>query len=245
MPTAVRGLDDAALVLRITAYTGRDDQDSVFLDAFDDEDFSPLNTLPRSMLLSAHVGYTARTSHAVYETVVPFANSAARHLGCGAKPPGVLQGDIAPADPGKGQRTVPVTEAGGTACGWVARARLPRAADRRVEPLMNDTAPAGRCDLVGGAAPSSTYLNFAAWYGGWSNRPVSSGGVRRGLTATARCDGEAASFAVSGSQRIPGVGTAEKRRLLRAFAADQAGRRGCANLRLTGRARPRRPHRNP
>ena len=59
-------------------------------------------------------------------------------------------------------------------------------------------------------------------------------GVRHPLTAAARCDGEAANFAISASRGIPGVGKAEQRRLLRAFAQDQVERRGCSGLRMTG-----------
>ncbi|GHE03037.1 hypothetical protein GCM10010339_28730 [Streptomyces alanosinicus] len=259
------GRGDSTLVVRMTAYLGRDDQDSMFLDAFEDQGFSPMDPMPRGlpgffdkfgdpqfvlhcpalakgvpgrprrMLVSAHVGYAAvRTSHAVYETVIPFVNSASRHLGCGAEPLTVPKGGAAQPGPDARRRSVPVTEADGTDCGWVARARLPQAARWRVEPVMNDSAPAGRCDLDRDTSPSSAYLNFGAWYGDWSNRLVSDDGVRRPLTATARCAGEAANFAVRGSDEIPGVRTADLRRLLKAFAEDQVTRRGCSGLRLTG-----------
>ncbi|AKJ14776.1 hypothetical protein ABB07_33370 [Streptomyces incarnatus] len=260
------GRGDATLVVRMTAYTGRDDQDAEFLFDFPRagisrmypmpqdlpgyvDQFGDLQFLvrcpdlgkdamgrPRRMLVSADLGYaTARTSHAVYETVVPLVNSASRHLGCGATPLTVPKGDAAPPDPDKGEDPVPVTEAAGTGCGWVAHAGLPRSAQWHVEPLVNDTAPAVRCDLDRAASPtSSEYLHLSAWYGDWSNRLVSDDGVRQALTATARCAGEAANFAVSAEQRIPGVGTAEQRRLLRAFAADQVERRGCTGLRMTG-----------
>ncbi|MFF7353781.1 hypothetical protein ACFZA1_14160 [Streptomyces filipinensis] len=261
------GQGSGTLVVRMTAYTQRDDQDGEFQDAFPQEGFSFLRPMPqglpgfiddlgdlrfqlrcpdlgrdaagrpRRMLVTAVPGQaTARTSHAVYETVVPLVNSASRHLGCGAKPLAVPEGAAAPADPREPQRAVAVTAAGGTACGWVARARIPSAAEWRVAPLMNDASPAGRCDLTrrGEAAQTSQSLLFAAWYGDWSNRVVSFDGVRRPLTATARCDGEAANFAVKASKGIPGVGTAEQRRLLRAFTEDQVRRRGCSGLRLTG-----------
>ncbi|MCC5474337.1 hypothetical protein [Streptomyces barringtoniae] len=219
----------STLVVRMTAYTGRDDQDAQFLFDFPEQGFSPMHPMPqglpgyvdkfgdlqfllrcpglgkdaagrpRRMLVSADIGYaTARTSHAVYEMVVPLVNSASRHLGCGARPLAVPKGDAAPPDPDKGRESVPVTEAAATGCGWVARARLPQAAKWRVEPLTNDTAPAVRCDLERAASPDSEeYLYLSAWYGDWSNRVVSDGGVRSALTATARCDGEAANFAVS------------------------------------------------
>ncbi|MFI9803875.1 hypothetical protein ACIHEJ_05805 [Streptomyces sp. NPDC052301] len=257
------GQGDSTLVVRMTAYTQRDDQDADFLYVFPQEGFPYLRPLPRGlpgfvdetgdlrfllrcpdlgkdaegrprrMLVTATPGMaTARTGHAVYETVVPLVNSASRHLGCGAKPLTVPKGGAAPTEPGKGERAFPVTEAGRTACGWVARARIPEAATWQVEPLMNDAAPAGRCDLAtGGRAGRS--MRFAAWYGDWSNRLVfsSDSGGRRALTASARCDGEAANFAVSASKGIPGVGTAEQRRLLKAFAEDQVERRGCSGLR--------------
>ncbi|AOR35897.1 hypothetical protein BFF78_36870 [Streptomyces fodineus] len=259
------GHGEAKLVVRMTAYTGRDDQDAEFHDAFPLQGFPRMYPMPqglpgfvdafgnlqfllrcpalgedaagrpRRMLVSADIGLAAdRTSHAVYETVVPLVNSASRHLGCGATPLTVPKGDAGPQDPDKGRRAVPLTEAKGTACGWVARARIPEAAEWQVEPLMNDMAPAGRCDLDRGTGPDSRYLDFGAFYGDWSNYLVLSDGVRSGLTATARCDGEAANFTVRGSQKIPGVGTAEKRRLLEAFAGDQVERRGCTGLSVTG-----------
>ncbi|MER6027217.1 hypothetical protein [Streptomyces sp. NPDC001851] len=59
-------------------------------------------------------------------------------------------------------------------------------------------------------------------------------GVRNPLTTTARCAGEAADCAVSGSSEIPGLGAAQQRGLLKAFAEDQAERRGCSGPRMTG-----------
>ncbi|MEV6836263.1 hypothetical protein AB0N17_17405 [Streptomyces sp. NPDC051133] len=260
------GDGDSTLVVRMTAYTQRDDQDSEFLYVFPQEGFSSLRPMPkglpgfitdmgdlrfllrcpglgkdaegrpRRMLVTATPGTaTARTGHAVYATVVPLVNSASRHLGCGAKPLTVPKGDVASTDPGRDERSLPVTEAGGTACGWVARARIPGAAEWQVEPLMNDATPAGRCDLTRGGQRDQS-MRFAAWYGDWSNRLVFSSydGVRRALTASARCDGETANFAMSASKGIPGVGAAEQRRLLKAFAEDQVERRGCSGLRLTG-----------
>jgi hypothetical protein len=45
---------------------------------------------------------------------------------------------------------------------------------------MNDTAPAGRCDLDRGTGPDSQYLELAAWYGGWSRHLVLSTGCPEG-----------------------------------------------------------------
>ncbi|MGW7525831.1 hypothetical protein [Streptomyces sp. NPDC054783] len=141
------GHGDSTPVVRMTAHTGRDDQDGQFFFDFPEQGFSPMRPMPqdlpghvdkfgdlqfllrcpglgedaaarpRRMLVSADIGYaTARTSHAVYETVVPLVNSASWHLGCGAKPLAVPKGDAAPQDPDKGQEPVPVTEAAGTGC---------------------------------------------------------------------------------------------------------------------------------
>ncbi|MEU5440071.1 hypothetical protein ACFY2H_01230 [Streptomyces griseofuscus] len=74
-------------------------------------------------------------------------------------------------------------------------------------------------------------LGFGAGYGDWSDRLVTGSGVRMPLTATARCDGEAANFAIRASKSI---GDARRRVLLRSFAEDQVERHGCSGLRLTG-----------
>lgn len=52
--------------------------------------------------------------------------------------------------------------------------------------------------------------------------------------ATARCDGEAANFAVGSRDEVPGVGRADERDLLEAFAREQVRRRDCSGLRVNG-----------
>ncbi|MGW0882781.1 hypothetical protein [Streptomyces sp. NPDC002671] len=262
------GHGDYTLVVRMAAYTRRDDQDSEFLFDFPEKGFPRLRALPRGLpgfqdsfgdlhfllrcpdlgkdaegrprrlLVDTVLGdATARTTHAAYETVVPLVNSASDHLGCGAQPLTVPAGDSAPAGPENEPQAVPVTSAAGTACGWVARSGLPQASAWSVEVLMNDAAPAGRCDLTSGDANSGDEKSmlFAAWYGDWSNRLVSQSGGLRSLTASARCDGEAANFAVDvDNENVPAAERREKRRLLQAFAEDQVRRRGCSGLRLNG-----------
>ncbi|MEU5531831.1 hypothetical protein [Streptomyces sp. NPDC020362] len=260
-----KGHGDYTLVVRLKAYTRRDDQDGAFLDTFPQEGFSAQRPLavglpgfmdefgdlqfllrcpdlgrdaegrPRKLLASVGLGRaSARATHAAYETAVALVNSASDRLGCGAGPLAVPRGDVAPPDSEEQPTAIPVPRAGDTACGWATRAQLPHADRWRVAVLMNDKAPAGRCDLTTGSDSSWKDARFAAWYGDWSNRLVSDDGVRRPLTATARCDGEAANFAVDATRGIPGVGKAEQRRLLKSFAEDQVERRGCSGLRLTG-----------
>ena len=179
---------------------------------------------------------TARETPAAYETAVALANSASDRLGCGAEPLKVPKGDLAPADPNDDPKTVPLDQAGDTACGWAVRAGLPRPATWRLAARMNNAAPTGRCDLFSGDDESDDgerQLTFIAWYGDWSNRlVVDDDGERRPSTATARCDGEAANFALSASDYIPGVKAARQRELLKAFARDQVQERGCSDLRM-------------
>lgn len=104
---------------------------------------------------------------------------------------------------------------------------------------MNDAGPVGRCDLYARDADSGEWeprMWFAAWYGDWSNRLLAEQRRREpdARTATARCDGEAANYALSADKDVPGVGKTEKRKLLAAFAEAQAGQRGCTELSLGG-----------
>ncbi|MEU9987576.1 hypothetical protein AB0E10_12310 [Streptomyces sp. NPDC048045] len=259
-----QGNGDGTLVVRMDAYTRRDDQDGVFLDAFPQAGFSAQRPLAeglpgfmddfgdlqfllrcpdlgrdaegrqRKLLASVALGRaSAYTTHAAYEAAVALVNSASDRLGCGAQPLVVPKGGIAPPDSEQRPAAIPVTRAGDTACGWATRARVPHAERWSVAVLMNNKAPTGRCDLTTGTDASWKTLRFAAWYGDWSNRLVTTDGVLRSLTATSRCDGEAAHFAVDASDGI-GIGKAEQRRLLKSFAEDQVERRGCSGLRLTG-----------
>ncbi|WP_256642410.1 hypothetical protein [Streptomyces murinus] len=258
------GHGDATWVVRMSAYTRRDDRDAEFLLSFPQDGFSPVYPLagdlpgvvddagelqfllrcpalgkdaagrPRRMLVVAAPGKdTTRAPRAVYETVVPLVNSASRHLGCGAKPLTVPKdtGSALP-DSAHPPRGIPVSGAAGTGCGWAARARLPLSGNWQVQPLLNDTSPGGRCDLtLRNGTAGQAELSLAAWYGDWSDRLVTDSGVRMPLTATARCDGEAANFAIRASKSI---GDARRRVLLRSFAEDQVERHGCSGLRLTG-----------
>ncbi|MEW2626270.1 hypothetical protein [Streptomyces sp. NPDC048106] len=258
------GPHDATLVVTMSAYTRRDDQDAKFLFSFPQDGFGTVYPLPddlpgfvdsagelqfllrcpalgrdsagrphRMLVIAAPGRDTLRDPHAVYETVVPLVDSASRHLGCGAKPltvPKKTAGAL--PDSSHQPRGVPVSEAAGTGCGWAARARLPKGRGWRVQPLLTDTSPGGRCDLsLRNGSGEQTEMSLAAWYGDWSNRLVTEHGVRMPLTATARCDGESANFAVRASKS---VGDAERRAALRSFAEDQVERRGCSGLRSFG-----------
>ena len=173
---------------------------------------------------------------AAYQAVVALANSASHRLGCGAEPLKAPKGNSVPPDLGDDPRTVPLTRARGTGCEWVTGAGLPESGDWRVEAGMNDAAPTGQCDLTSESDDNGngTGMYFVAWYGDWSNRLVFEDGNGEFLstTATARCDGEAANYALSASEEIPGVDKAAKQRMFKQFAQDQVNRRGCSDLRF-------------
>ncbi|MFD5569051.1 hypothetical protein [Streptomyces cadmiisoli] len=191
---------------------------------------------PRRMLVRTSFGRDALWGHpAVYETAVAVVNSASDRLGCGAEKLTAPEVDAGPQDPTDDPETVPLTGAGGTGCGWAARAGLPRPQQWRLADGTNDAAPTGRCELFSqGSAEDAGRVTLAAWYGDWSNRLThDDNGRTRSLTATAKCAGEAANFAL-GADEIPGVGRAEQRALLKAFAEDQVRRRDCSDLRVTG-----------
>ncbi|MER5184335.1 hypothetical protein ABT009_39420 [Streptomyces sp. NPDC002896] len=176
---------------------------------------------------------------AAYRTAVALANSASDKFGCGAEPLKEPDGDAVPVDSEDDPKTVPLSEAAGTPCGWLTKAGLPESTAWRVAVGMNDAAPTGHCDVsttdAEDPAEQDTQLVFVAWYGDWSNRLTAEdgNGERLSLTATAHCDGEAANFALSANDDIPGVGTAAKQRLLKDFAQDQVRRRGCSGLRFS------------
>ncbi|ORT55911.1 hypothetical protein [Streptomyces sp. CB03238] len=255
--------DDGRLVVGMEAYTRRDDQDREFMSMFPEEGFSPQAPLPeglpgfidkyhdinfllpcpelakdaggrqRELLVRMSLGREANhgVPGAAYRTAVALANGASDRLGCGAEPLKAPTGGAVPPDPEDDVETVPLSESKGTACGWMAGAGLPQDQGLRVAAGVNDAAPTGRCDLTDRDGESVVAL--AAWYGDWSNRLTSRHGVRHSMTATARCDGEAANFALgASSDDIPGVGKAVQRRLLKEFAEDQVRRRGCSDLRF-------------
>ncbi|MEU2280904.1 hypothetical protein ABZ614_02840 [Streptomyces sp. NPDC013178] len=194
----------------------------------------------RQRKLLVHAGISVngtRRQPASYEVAVAFVNAASERLGCGAKPLTAPKG-VSPADPGEDEpRTVPLAAARDTACGWLADAGLPDPTHWKVDAQLTDAAPTGRCDVALGdelTDGDARGMDFVAWFGDWSTRLVAgnNGTDRPSLSASARCDGEAAHFALDAAKDIPGVGPAKKRALLQAFAAEQVKRRGCTDLRL-------------
>ncbi|MEU5892055.1 hypothetical protein ABZ835_35270 [Streptomyces sp. NPDC047461] len=175
---------------------------------------------------------------AAYETAVALTNSASERLGCGAEPLKAPGGEAAPVDPEKDPRTVSLDRSADTACGWALKSGLLKTSQWQVATLMNDAGPVGRCDLYARDADSGDMrpqLTFAAWYGDWSGRLIAEDGrLPATRTTTARCDGEAANFALSAAKDAPGVDEAGKRKLLAAFAREQVRQRGCTGLRLGG-----------
>ncbi|MFP3987546.1 hypothetical protein U9R90_08575 [Streptomyces sp. E11-3] len=198
----------------------------------------------RKLLVHTRTGRDANygVPGAVYRTAVSLANSASKTLGCGAKPLKAPKGEPVPVDPqDSDDRPAPVSlsKARDTGCGWVTRAGLSKSRDWRVTVGTNDAAPMGYCDLSVGREEESGAggkgMYFVALYGDWSNRLTAGRdkGERRSMTASARCGGEAAHFALAASDDIPGVGETMKRRMLKEFAQDQTRRRGCSGLRLS------------
>jgi hypothetical protein len=192
----------------------------------------------RNLLVVTGLSRDAERSAAtqnVYETAVALANSASERLGCGAEPltaPTRIREPLDLTDVGN-PKTVPLPQVKGTPCGWLAGAGLPRETQWRVAVRTNGIAPVGRCDVrAEGVGPGGEEqgLTFLAWYGDWSARLVTFDGKPRSMTASARCQGKTAHYAMSGSDDVPGVGPAAERRLLKAFVRDEAGRRGCSGV---------------
>ncbi|GAQ58827.1 hypothetical protein [Streptomyces acidiscabies] len=193
---------------------------------------------PAKLLVRTFFGRETRSgSPAVYEAAVSLVNSASERLGCGAKPLKVPADTDGLPDLEKEQKEVRLDQAGDTGCAWARDAGLPSGpAEWLVTDTMNDAAPLGRCSfrprLSTTDEPSG--LAFEARYGDWSDRLVRDDlGRDHRLTATARCDGEAAHFVLSGDGS-PKLGLAKRRALLTAFAEGKAERRGCTDLRLDG-----------
>lgn len=192
----------------------------------------------RKLLVSIHMGQDVLIGipGAAHRTVVALTGMASDKLGCGAEPlkaPKPMAPLTVPSDDPKG---VPVARAEGTNCGWATRAGLPADGDWQITVGANDAAPIGSCDLFSAEGGESTQdpsrLLLASWYGDWSNRLAAHEhkGVRQSMTATARCDGEAANYALAGSEDIAGVGVAARQRMLKLFAEDEVRRRGCSGL---------------
>ncbi|MFB7709070.1 hypothetical protein [Streptomyces sp. NPDC056105] len=193
---------------------------------------------PRKMLvrvgMSRNVDKSA--SGAVYRTALALANSASKKLGCGARPLKMPHRATGFDTEERWRRAVSPAKAEGTGCDWVAGAGLAKSEGWRLVAEANDAAPTSSCRLRtdGGDGAYRAGMTFGAWYGDWSNRLTASddNGERRPLTATARCDGEAANFALDATKDTPGIDKADRRHLLREFAEDQVRRRGCSGLRL-------------
>ncbi|MFJ8082482.1 hypothetical protein ACIQ6Y_17895 [Streptomyces sp. NPDC096205] len=193
----------------------------------------------RRMLVRTAFGRDAAAGQrAAYEAAVALVAAASDRLGCGAEPLDAPKGDAAPPDPEDDLRTVPFDKAADSTCARALNTVLPRPSEWRLADGLNAAAPTGRCDLLTGQddenGEGELGMTFAAWYGDWSGRLVTYEGVPRSLTATARCDGETASFALSADKGIPGVGKVEQRELLEAFAQAQVRERDCTGLRVTG-----------
>ncbi|MEU7584569.1 hypothetical protein AB0B50_44140 [Streptomyces sp. NPDC041068] len=179
-----------------------------------------------------HVGVPG----AAYRTAVALANKASGKLGCGAERISVPERDVPLAMPGEDDpKPVPLSRAKGTPCAWATRADLPKDLDWRMEVNANDAGPTGRCDLYTTPDDTHSRLSLAAWYGDWGNRLLGDGIIGKPpfATATARCHGEAANYALSASDDTPGVSKAAKRRMLKEFAEDQTARRGCSTPRYS------------
>ncbi|MER6998518.1 hypothetical protein [Streptomyces sp. NPDC000410] len=200
---------------------------------------------PRKMLVRTWIGHnTNRKAPGVaYRVAVGLTNSASKKLGCGAEPLKAPTSGAVPVDPfddDDGPKAVPLSRAKGTACAWVADAGLPQEASDGWQVLVasNKEAPTERCDLSaqgGKYAQREWGMSFTAWYGDWSNGLTFEGdlGGPRRETATARCDGEAANFALNAYGDAPGVDEAARQRMLKRFAEDQVRRHGCSGLRFT------------
>ncbi|MGW7045947.1 hypothetical protein ACWGDT_25305 [Streptomyces avermitilis] len=183
---------------------------------------------------------------AAYRAAVSFTNSASKRLGCGADPLTVTGTAAAAglADPGRGDdpRGVVLADAEKTPCAWAAGAGLPDGVDWRVSGEGSAAAPLASCHLdvpeeAGVTEAGGESIGLYARYGDWSTRFVtrdSTHGRRSSMTATVRCDGEAANFSLGSSDGVrdlglsKGVSEADERRLLRLFVADQMERHdGC------------------
>lgn len=194
----------------------------------------------RKLLVNISMGRTVLTGvpGAAHRLAVALSNVASGKLGCGAKPLKAPKPETPLADLEDDPRMVPIAEAEGTPCGWVAGAGLPAGGNWQVAVAASSAAPSSRCDLSsaenGEDTPNPSRLAFASWYGDWSNRLTAdeNHGVPRSMTATAQCEDEAANYAVVGEQDIPGIDVGARQRMLKLFAQDEVRRRGCTGLRF-------------
>ncbi|MFR9676509.1 hypothetical protein [Streptomyces sp. TR02-1] len=195
---------------------------------------------PRTMLVNFTMSvevHFEEPRRAPYEAAVAFANSSSKNLGCGAEPLEVPDEDRLPSSPPDPEhpRTVPLSEVTGATCGWLTEAELPRTRTWRVSVRSNGDGPTGRCDVdtpVDAYDETDAGMTFFAWYGDWSRRLVTQDGTLRDMTATARCRGEAAHFALRYAETVPGLDPRAQRNLLKRFARNETHRRDCSGLRF-------------
>ncbi|KJY41613.1 hypothetical protein VR41_11815 [Streptomyces sp. NRRL B-1568] len=201
----------------------------------------------KNLLITTVRGRNTDTSPAL-RIAVSMANAASTKLGCGAKPLPLPKEALPKELP-----AVPLKDAVGTACGWLADAPLPQnrsGGPWKVAIPTDDHAPITSCQLMDGKSRTPV-AKFSGWYGGWTDKPfetlmrfnvpdVTESDTKGPLMseefgrAMARCDGESANFRAgsypnSGQQ---GFSSHELQPLLAAFAKDQAKRHGCTDLKL-------------
>ncbi|WP_146057796.1 hypothetical protein [Streptomyces sp. SM10] len=194
----------------------------------------------RKLLVNVHLGESTLTGvpGAAHRMAVALTGMASDELGCGAEPLKAPEREVPLPDPSDDPEKVPLAEAAGTPCEWVTEVGLPADEGWRVSVEANSASPSGRCDLSSAEDSEDTQepsrLVSAFWYGDWSNRLTAdeNHGVPRSMTATAQCQGEAANYALSGTESIPGVDAAAEQRMLKLFAQDEVRRRNCTGLRF-------------
>ncbi len=197
---------------------------------------------PRTLLVSTELSANAKHDAApqdAYQVAVALANSASERLGCGAKPvkvPDVDEEQLNLMDVEQGPERVPLSQVKGTACGWLAKAELPKDAEWEVAVRTNGSLPVSRCDVRAegeGQYGDEQRLTFFGWYGDWSSRLIASTPYGVDAEATARCQGQAAHFRLIASDDVVDVDDAELRQMLETFARDEVRRHDCSDLRFT------------
>ncbi|NUL12675.1 hypothetical protein [Streptomyces lunaelactis] len=206
---------------------------------------------PRRLLVrtSAERGVMKDQRDASLRTAVALTNEASKKLGCGAEPLKAPARAL-PEEP----KPVSLSAAAGTACGWLAGAKLPKGTNWTVSIAANDAAPLSRCELHR-YGDDEVAMFFNASYGDWSEVPFKDAADERASSsadgwvtqplltaewgrAKARCDAEAANFEAGSRNEVPGIKGPQLRALLTAFAQDQVKRHGCTDLALPGRELP-------
>ncbi|WP_406150964.1 hypothetical protein [Streptomyces sp. NBC_01012] len=180
-------------------------------------------------------------------TGVRIANGANAETGCGAASL-PLPDRVAP------QRKLSVRQAEGTMCGWLARATLPRSPSGKkwqVVAPTDERATITSCSLID-SGTGEPAVNLTGWYGDWADKPFErllqsnvqlpkAFSAHDALLGTdlgrawARCAGESANFLANSYAQDPAQSAlpmSDVRRLLNAFATDQAERRDCTGLQL-------------